>query len=155
MYSSEEEVDQIRKVVPLAEFKSHASLLSQIETFRLHLLPRTQNMVEEKRLLGVFNVETSSCVWTALIHHSMGFNHYFAFVGHGMAVFSPVSDDGEEIQLSASSGLTSAELFDLERDVCIAIQNFGPMLDGKMAGAPVRVVPNKITYGFMTEGGSK
>lgn len=145
-------MNQTKTQLTFEEIKSQTRLLSQVDTFRLQLVPRVCDAAQAGELTAIRSEGPSSTVWSAMVHHSLGSNHYFAFSGEGMAVFSPISDAGDEVQLDLSIALAPEVVTAVGQQVCNAIQTFGPLLDGHFLGMPARVVPGRIDLGFLVKG---
>lgn len=141
-------MNQNKRTVSMAEFEDQAALLSKVDTFRLQLLPRLESQVEVSELQAVETKQPDVLVWSAMVHHTLGENHYFAFSDGGLAVYSPVTGGGYEIQLDLSIGLGPDTLKAVGEAVCAAIQTYGPFFDNRFVGIQARVVPKRINLGF-------
>ena len=148
-------MSQFRRNVSVAEFKVEASLLSQVDAFRLALMREIEGQVKEQKLIAIQSDAPSSLVWQSMVHHTLGSHHYFAFSGEGMAVFSPVSAACDEIQVDLVIGLTTDIVSAVGEQVCDAIRTFGPLFDDQFVGIPAQVVRAKIDLGFAVKEASK
>lgn len=148
-------MEQIRKALSLNEYRVQSELLSRILSVRINLLDRIEFEVRDGTVQAIYSSPSSSVIWSAMVHPTIGMNHYFAFAGEGMAIFTPIIEGGREIQLDVCIGLSPETLELVKEDLCAAIERFGGYFDDFMTGLPATVVSKKINTRLSIEGDKK